>query len=145
MRTHRELTDDLDLLVRTIQDQRNVIYHESIEQANRLMQPASVRDAYSNALLWLQQSYNILHTVTLLAFKPTPADTRVTLQAPATIADLLLNLIHCVSHVNGNSDIRKRVLEACGDDAQYVMYGLQTVSICYIPEVASPPEWSLGP
>jgi hypothetical protein len=149
--TRQGLTDDLDLLIRTIQDQRSISYRESIARANRLMQLASTGGACSGQLLQLQQSYDILHTVALLAFKPIPAanrvdaDARPSLHVPAAIIDLLSSLIHCIFHVDADSAARQRLLEACGDDAQHVMYGLQRVSFCQISEVHRQTECSLGP
>jgi hypothetical protein len=146
-----ELTDNLDLLIRTIKDQQNISYHESIARANCLMQLTVTGGAYSGVLLQLQQSYDILHTVTLLAFTPIPttnwadADAHPSLNVPAAIINLLSSLARCILHIYAHPTTRQRLLDACGEDAQHIMYGLQAVSFCKISEVHLRTECSLGP
>jgi len=142
-RTREELNGDLDRLLRTIRDPRNISYHASIGRANHLLRLASVGDAYSGQLVTLQQSYNVFHAVSLLAFNPVPTATEVdlnarsVLQVPTAVFELLSGLIRCISHINSNPTIRERLLEACGDDAECIMYGLQAVSLHQIYEDAS--------
>ena len=135
-----EITHDLDLLIRNAKDQRNITYRESIARANRLMQLTTARGTHSDALLQLQQSYGIVQTVALLTLESIPLskgvgkNTHPPLHIPA-IVDLLSNIIHYILRINANSAACQRLLEACGDDARRIMYGLQAVSFCHIPEM----------
>lgn len=134
-RTRRGLDEDLDRLIRTIKDQREIMFRESIVRAQSLMQLTTNGENYPYVLFRLQQSYSVFHAVALLTLQPIPAANRVARsipQFPLPVVDVLSALIRCILHVNANAAVRERLLEACGDDAQHIMYGLQAVSFCAI-------------
>lgn len=137
-----ELEDDLRRLVRIIENSnsKSHMYLESIAQANKLLQLSTSDSAYQEMLHQLQQSYVILHTITLLAFDPPRTDARFgagagasSLQFPRAILEVLYAIGGCVSHVGAHPPVRGKLLSvARADDVQSILFGLQAVSEPYV-------------
>jgi hypothetical protein len=146
-RTRQGLNEDLDRLIRAIKE---ISFRESIVRTQSLMQLTTNGENYPYVLFRLQQSYSVFHAIALLTLQPIPAangvdaDARSILQFPLPVVHVLSALIRCISHANANAAVRERLLEACGDDAQHIMYGLQAVSFCAI-SAHRQTERSLGP
>lgn len=123
--------DDLQRLMTIVAvEDQPTMHFASILQAIRLVQPSN--GDHARMFSKLQQSFTILHTFTLLVSDPPPeTEYRSGISSPGlpdAVVNLLLELGNYASHIERNRIVRARLREACGDDAQSIIDGLQAVS-----------------